>query len=170
MKLKFAPQENVLFNGQEYKVKAVRKEFATKKIFYQLKDGPQVEESLLKRVGKTPQRTIDPELVLLREEYAVATGKPVSVAKKNDIVWMKKKIAEVTTTSSGVTTPPAADTPAIPPTDEEKVAVLRELDEDGWLSFLASQELDYDIADYETFDDLLDAVCEELGIDNPPEE
>ena len=94
---KYKKGDKVLFNGKEAIIRAVKKNFANKQITYRLEpnkpdeSGLVANESELKPLGATKPPT---EAESVREAYKNAVGREVTISKKNDLKWMRKKIKE----------------------------------------------------------------------------
>ena len=170
MKAKFELEQKVLLNGEEVTILTRVKDFANQKIDYRIKEtGALVPEDKLEAIpvrnaagksqtsanvqgntesplqaGKSSEKT---EIELVREEYAEVIGRQVATSKKNDIVWMQKKIAEKQEPiNEGIT-----------------FQLLETMDEEQLENLITEQNLDIDIDDYDV-DSLRVAVAEELGI------
>jgi len=96
-KLKFQQGETVIVDGKEAVIEVAKKNFSSGKISYKLKDGREVAEDDIDRVGVKRKTGTNPKEINqdLHDLYKKTFDKDVPSNKKYDDVWIQSKIEEV---------------------------------------------------------------------------
>lgn len=157
MKAKFKQGEKALLKGDEVSIVVSQKNFSTKKITYLLADGRKVPETDLTALkGRARKET--PEILEARETYAKLFNETVAISMKNNLVWMKTKIAEAEALAD-------ADNDTEATSTTTRWEALDDLEGESLLKFIELQGLEIDPEDYETESELKIAIAEELDIE-----
>ena len=153
---KYKKGQTVLYKGKEEQIRVTHKDFSTGKARYELeptdkdpyKTGVMVDEvdiKLFTTIEPTPE-TVN-VLEQLHIDYRKQFGKAVPNNKKNNELWIVQKVESATVQKSEIR------------------ETLKLLGWDGLENLIDEKELDIDINDYSNQIELLQAVCEELGIE-----
>jgi hypothetical protein len=152
MSTKFKQGDFVVYNGESCEVVVAQKNFSTKKIIYLLNTGVKVgEEELEGSSDKGSNDSID-----LLEQFKKVFGKEVPTKKKKDLEWVK---AEIETQLAAIEQAKAESA-------EEPYKVLKALSRAALEKFIIEKELEIYPDDFSD-EDLLVAVCQELGVEIP---
>lgn len=154
---KFNEGDKVLYKGKEVTVEVTTKNFSTNAISYVLSTGEKVSENELIPVGL--KATKPAENTPLLEVYKAIFGKAVPANKKNDLFWIQSKIDEKHKEEDS-----EVDFEDL--SDVEKQKYLSTLSFEDLTAFVEAEDLtNVDVEDYITTEELVVAICQELGID-----
>jgi len=151
--------DTVSYNGVKTTVLVSKKNFATNQILYKLEGEMEFvsEEDLITptapaKVKASKETNMD--LSVLKAEYLGLIGKPVPANKGKNAEWIAAKIKEAKGEEED---------------DTITFASLQEMTREQLVGVIDANELDLDLNDYDTDEELVQAICEELEIEIPAE-
>lgn len=168
MEWRFDNKEEVLYKNEKKVIRARRADWLTKQKFYLLEGvRTPVSEKDLTRIKKEGSQ--DENIWKnIHADYEKLFGKKVPNNRKNNINWIREKIAEEVAKGKKNTEIPQVVPNTPKPEGKLTYEQVMEMDSDGILAQLT--ELGYDDSDilaFETEDELREALLDELEIEKP---